>query len=125
MSRNRMPLTVALVLYLGFLALVIWTAPMLPDKVASHFGTGGTPNGWMTKRGFLTFSVIFGLAMPLAVVGIFSLITVLPHWMVNLPHKEYWLGPEQRHQTRRYLIRQGLWLACLMLVMFAATHLQV
>ena len=124
MNWIRAPLAASVVLYAAFVALVLWTAPELPDRVASHFGIDGTPDGWMTRRGYLTFILIFGMALPLLITGIFSLVTVLPDSLVNLPHKDYWLAPEQRDNTRRYVIRSGLWLSCMLLVLFAVTHLQ-
>jgi uncharacterized membrane protein len=110
------------VLFVCFGALVLGTASMLPENVASHFGIGGEPNGWMAKRGFLTFMLGFGLGMPLLITGLFALITVLPRAVINLPNKDYWLSPEQMQTTRRWMINSGLWLSSLLLLLLVVTY---
>jgi uncharacterized membrane protein len=52
----------------GVLIGILWIAvaiyyPHLPDRVASHFGAGGVPDGWMSKAAFAAFSLVFPIAI--------------------------------------------------------------
>jgi hypothetical protein len=38
----------------------------LPSRIATHFDLHGAPNGWMSKSGFMTFSIGF---LWLAIIG--------------------------------------------------------
>jgi hypothetical protein len=41
----------------------LWCVQLLPARVATHFGLGGQPDGWMSRKGFALFSIFFPLAM--------------------------------------------------------------
>lgn len=77
--------------------------PLLPDPMATHFDFAGTPNGWMSKEGFVLF---YGLFLPF-MTGVFALIGTfirkMPDKMINIPHKAYWLAPERREKSMRSL----------------------
>jgi uncharacterized membrane protein len=95
--------------------------PLLPERMASHFGYDGTPNGWQSKDGFF-------LVMLLA-VGITAGMTFLvprriaarPGNRMNLPHKAYWLAPARREETFRFIAAQMAWFGCaiLFIILFA------
>jgi uncharacterized membrane protein len=122
MKQIRIPLFAGVVLSVAFVALVAWTAPMFPERVATHFGASGAPDAWMSKRGFVTFMLGFGLGLPLFIAVLFALLCRLPVYLVNIPNREFWFSPERRQETRWYLIGKGLWLSCLLLMLMAATH---
>lgn len=87
-------------------ALHLWHYyPLLPEKMATHFGANGQPNGWMSKDEFALFYIGFLLA----VSGIFLLfgafIKKLPGRMLNIPNKSYWLAPERAEETRKSIGR--------------------
>ncbi|MBI1216715.1 MAG: DUF1648 domain-containing protein [Alphaproteobacteria bacterium] len=73
--------------------------PQLPRRVATHFGGGGIPNGWMTKEAFRNFYLGFLLFLPGVMAGSGLLFRIMPPRLINLPHKGYWLAPERRAQT--------------------------
>lgn len=77
--------------------------PQMPEKMASHFDARGDANGWMPRDGFV---VVYLLVLGLIAV-IFNVLPAimrfLPSWMVNLPHKEYWLSPEHRGEAERII----------------------
>ena len=84
---------------LSFIANVVvdlasWV--FLPERVAIHFGPHGMANGWAPRH---ASSLLFlGMDVVLFVSLYFSpRVTFLFHarWD-NLPHKEYWLAPENR-----------------------------
>jgi len=88
--------------------------PRLPERIATHFGGGGRPNGWMTRAGLEAFDFRF-LGFVLAVViGSALLIRVLPVSLINLPNRDHWFAPERRRQSHARLLGHMLWFACLM-----------
>lgn len=82
---------------LGF--MMLGAGPVLPDRVATHFGANGLPNGWMSRDGFMKSIVAIVLAPVGVVQALGFLADRLPPSLVNLPNKEYWLAPERRAQT--------------------------
>ena len=105
MRALRTPAVLLILLISGFLLFVNQTASMLPERLATHFGAGGQPNGWMSRSGYTTFISLFGVALPLFVIVICFLCRFLPAWTVNIPNREYWLSPERHSQT--YAVSAG------------------
>jgi uncharacterized membrane protein len=102
--------------------LISVTTDHLPAQIASHFGAGGVPNGWMSRNTYLLFMLAFGVVLPIAVVlGM----TVLPRKVnaINIPHREFWLEPARREATLRFLAAHACWLGSLVVVFIAAIHL--
>ena len=91
--------------------------PRLPGRVASHFGAGGAPNGWMTKPQFFLVGVAaIGLA---AFVG-FAVprrLAATDASKLNLPNKDYWLAPERRAETFTSLGAYFAWYGCAILTL--------
>lgn len=80
----------------GYAALVGWLAVTLPARVAMHVGTHGVDR-WAGRSAFIAAMSLSGLAL----VALFWLLIPLilrsaPAGMVNVPHREYWLRPENR-----------------------------
>lgn len=98
--------------------------PQLPARMASHFGANGTPNNWQTKEAFF-LTMVWMVAISFVVSFLIPcLISVLPASMVSLPNKEYWLAPERREETVRYMSAKMGWLGCalLLLLLFATAQ---
>lgn len=94
--------------------------PVLPDPLATHFGSGGQANGWMSKDGFFVVEAVLFLIM------IFSFI-VMP-WLfeknkvsagINVPNKEYWLAPERIDYFYKYFRVSFLWFGVATLILLA------
>lgn len=104
-----------------FAAIYFWSNyAQLPDIVASHFDAGGAANGWQPKSIFFLFfagAVAIAAFLTFGVPAIFS---KMPTGMINLPDKEYWLGPERREETLAFLNRNFAWFGCAALVVAAA-----
>ena len=82
---------------------MIYSYPLLADRVATHFNAAGRPNGWMTRDCFIAFYAGTVL-LTTAVFGFFSLLLPkMPTRMINLPYRDYWLGPERRQASLVYL----------------------
>jgi hypothetical protein len=46
----------------------LWCAQNLPTRVATHFGLGGNPDGWMSRKSFALFGILFPPAMAVFIV---------------------------------------------------------
>ncbi len=90
---------VATLLLFSSWAQVAFYFSRLPDPVATHFGTGGEPDGWSSKTSFALTWIGVSLALYLLFFGIARLLAVMPSSMVNIPHRDYWLAPERRQPT--------------------------
>ena len=59
MSGTRIPRVLFFAIVLAAIAQCVHDFPLLPDRLASHFGASGIPNGWMTKsQFFITFAIV-------------------------------------------------------------------
>ncbi|MEA3209942.1 MAG: hypothetical protein QOE70_2999 [Chthoniobacter sp.] len=117
-----LPLAVLGLACLGLAGYVWCSAPQLPERVATHFGLHGEPNGWMSRGGYVQFTIAFGLGLPGFLLLIFALIRAANGKGLNIPNREHWLAPERREETLSFMGRHGAWLACLMVGFFAGLH---
>ena len=99
---------------------------LLPERMASHFGFDGAPNGWMPKDSFfLVMSLMLGLTLFISFV-VPRIIAALPDNQINLPHKAYWLAPERRTNTFQFVCAQMSWFGCAILfVLLFGTSLAI
>ena len=125
MKTWRIPAIVLGAIYLGFVAYLALSAGGLPARVATHFDASGQPNGWMSRSSHVVFTLVFGFAVPLFVVGLMYVTRFLPDALVNIPRRDYWLSGERRSETLAYLLRQALWFACMNVVFVAGIHFLV
>lgn len=91
--------------FIANIALALVSLVVLPDRVAVHFGRGGFPNGWapgtvhsLTTLGIYTFLFFALYFAPRLTSGI-------PAKWVNLPHKDFWLAPENRPRAEARIAR--------------------
>jgi uncharacterized membrane protein len=94
LRRFPLPLLLTVLLWTLFAAYVWTSAPQLPERVATHFGAGGEPNGWMSRAGHVRFTLLFGLIVPAFVIAIFATMPRFGDRWMNIPNKDYWLAPE-------------------------------
>jgi hypothetical protein len=71
MKTSRLPAIALGALCLAFVVYLASSAPLLPERVAIHFGAGGHPNRWMTRTSHLVFLGALGLGLPLLFAFIF------------------------------------------------------
>ena len=81
-------------------ATLVGVVFQLPDKIATHFGPSGAADGWGTRAGYVAFDVILSAALVLGLPMLVTLIVAGSGVGLNIPHKEYWLRPENRPQLR-------------------------
>lgn len=123
MKTSRIPLIVLVLCCLGYLGFLTWTAPLLPERSASHFGASGEADGWMHRSSYLPFMAVVGLAVPCFLVAlIYSLTRFLPIECCNLPNRDYWFGPETRRETCTYILYHSCWYGSLFVLFFAGIH---
>ncbi|MGB7208055.1 MAG: DUF1648 domain-containing protein [Pyrinomonadaceae bacterium] len=94
-----------------FTAQTVYYFPALPDKVASHFDGSGSPDGWMSKNGFIVLEVIILSILVFQFVGLPYLIEKLPNSLVNIPNKDYWLATERKAGTFAFIRQYFDWFA--------------
>jgi uncharacterized membrane protein len=110
---------VFIILLMLCIAHAAYYYPLLPDKVASHFGASGRPDAWASKEFFLKIYLIAVAFVAVLFPATGFLVSKIPNNFINLPNKDYWLSPERRQVTVDFLLRQFLWFgsATLMLLL--------
>ncbi len=87
-------------------------APRLPEVLGSHFGITGALNGWQTKTAFFSIELVIISMATMVCFGVPRLIEAMPVSLINLPHKEFWLGLERREDTLSYIRAWSAWFGC-------------
>lgn len=119
---KRLPYLILLVLVVAYTFYILQTRTQLPDRVATHFDALGVANGWMTRDVLISSALKMGLGLPLVMAGVFSLLRIVPTRFINIPHREYWLSPENSTATVDWIARGGIWIACLLVAFMGFVH---
>jgi uncharacterized membrane protein len=82
---------------------LIWSAVRLPAQVATHFGASGAADGWGTRGSYLAFSIGISALVVLGIPAIGLAATRGSGTSLSIPHKDYWLRPENLGELRRRL----------------------
>ncbi|MDD5677528.1 MAG: DUF1648 domain-containing protein [Kiritimatiellae bacterium] len=86
--------------FLANVALTLLSSAILPDRVATHFGSGGMADGWRSNYSNALFNtgghVIFFCLLYFTP----QLVIWFPGKWTNLPNKDYWLQPAMLPQTK-------------------------
>ena len=99
MNSKYAPYVITIIAIAGFIIRAMYWYPLLPDKVAIHFGFDGTPDNWSDKMDFIIIMGSVILFLVLVFFGLSMLVKALPDSMINLPNKEHWLASERREST--------------------------
>jgi len=118
----RPSVTIWTVSTIASIASVLLLAASLPERVATHFGTSGQANGWMTHSSHLIFFILFAIGFSSFVIGISYIIRFLPASMLNVPHAEYWRSPEHYRKACDFLFLHSFWFGALSSIWVAALH---
>ena len=110
MKHPRLLLLAALCLL--SLGQAAWYYPQLPGLVATHFDLTGQADGWMPRAYFFQSQVVFILGFTAFFAVLAFAVAQLPDSLIQLPHKEYWLDPRQRAETRRQITNMILSSGC-------------
>jgi hypothetical protein len=88
-------------------AVFIWlTSQRLPPLVAAHFDSAGHVNAYMPRGRYIALLLGIAVVMPLFLVVVPRRAFAKPGLRINLPNRDYWLAPERREETFRFLARQ-------------------
>ncbi len=118
----RLPCALFLAATLAVATFVFATTPALPAHVATHFGTGGTADGWMTRGGYRVFKLGFVLGFVPFVVAMVGLLPRLAPSAVGVPDRAWSLAPERRAATLAFLAGHACRLGIMMQVLLAGVH---
>jgi Domain of unknown function (DUF1648) len=103
---SRIAFIIALLLCIG---QAVYYYPLLPDRVASHFGISGLPDAWSNKGWFVGTYLFTVASTSILFFGMVPMLKRIPDTFISLPNKGYWLSPEHREGTLKLLSRQFLW----------------
>jgi len=81
---------------------------VLPDRVAIHFGVDGLADGWATKQMHVLLITGLHVVLFLALYIQPWLVMKVPARWISMPHKDYWLAPENRPRTLA-IVRWMMW----------------
>jgi uncharacterized membrane protein len=121
---SRLPRSVYMVLFLANLLIMAYYYPQMPQRMASHFAADGRVNGWQSRQAF--FVIMFLVSAASAVVCFLAprQIAARANARINLPNQDYWLAPEHREATMRFISATMAWFgSCLLFVLIAGTIL--
>jgi len=118
----RLSLILFTLLLISVAAFIIATTGALPDPVAAHFGASNLANGWMTRSGYLAFTLVFATVLPMAIAAAVGWLPRIAQRSVNIPNRDYWLAPERCAATLDSIAAYGLLLGCLVMVLIAGVH---
>lgn len=121
MRRFAMPAFAVLVVLSA--AFILATVERLPSVVASHFGPGSGPNGWIVRSDYLVWMLILAVVAPCLIVLLIAGLPRVAPRLINLPHRDYWLAPQRRSDTLASLLAFGCWQGALLTVAAAGLHL--
>ncbi|PAY24150.1 hypothetical protein CEY15_03910 [Dietzia natronolimnaea] len=93
----------------AWLAVLAWQVMVLPERVPTHFGSGGEPDGWSSKAGALAFSSLLPLTV-FVLIPLTSLLVLRAPEFINGPRKEWWTATAPRLRRFERLLREDLWL---------------
>jgi uncharacterized membrane protein len=91
--------TAFILIFLANAILVLFSLAILPDRVAIHFGLGGTPDGWATNLTSTLMMLVMHILIFCSLYFSPRLLTVVPNRWISLPNRDYWLRPEHRSQA--------------------------
>jgi uncharacterized membrane protein len=120
----RLPRLLYFFLFLVCLLLLVYYYPQMPQRMAAHFAANGHVNGWQSRESFFLLSLLINAIS--AVITFFApwQIASKPSARINLPNREYWLAPERRDATMRYIASTMAWFGCgVLFVLISGTFL--
>jgi hypothetical protein len=100
------------------------TVANLPPEVASHFGTQGRANGFMTRGFYRVFMLAFAICLPLLLVAVMAWLPRVSG-SINIPNRDYWLAPAQREATLSTLATFACALGVAIVMFITGLHLLI
>jgi len=123
-SKSKMVFLVLVVLALN-VVYIQTLAGTLPERVATHFGFNGEPDGWMTRRGFVIFAIVFPIVISAIMVGIAFGIRNADPSTLKVANAEYWRRPEHFAEATSRIFDFLCIVACVVTMFFGGVWLVV
>src|SRR6202034_2775097 len=117
MSGTSIPRALFFAIAVAAIAQCAQDFPLLPDRMASHFGASGIPNDWMTKSQFFAIYAVVLIPALFVEFWVGRSVSKQSGARINLPNKEYWLAPERRAATFAYFEVFFAWYGCAFLAL--------
>jgi uncharacterized membrane protein len=115
MKNANVVLLVILVLLVGAALQLMHYYPLMPGRMATHFGASLAADGWSAKQSFFTTYVLVEVGMLIVLIVPVLLSKRLPVSMINSPNRDYWFAPERREATWFEVSVFAFWMAALTL----------
>lgn len=119
---TRAPYVLCAGLLVILAAQAFYYYPLLPERMASHFGPDGRPNGWTTRDGFFAIIAFVVFIEGAAFLGLPRILGRFPVALINLPNKHYWLAPERKEESLSWLALKMAWFGAAILAMIAVVN---
>jgi uncharacterized membrane protein len=97
--------TAFIVSFLANVILAVASLVILPDRVAIHFGLGGSPDGWATKQSNTLIMLAIHTLVFCSLYFSPKLLEAVPVRWISLPNRDFWLRPERRAQAMEKMSR--------------------
>ena len=126
MDDPRLPRILYVFLILVGLLMMAYYYPQMPQRMASHFAADGRANGWQSREAFFAWMLL--VTSTSALVGFVAprQIAAKSNFRINLPHRTYWLAPERRPETMRFISATMAWFGCgILFVLICGTFLAI
>lgn len=83
-----------------YVALLTWSALVLPDRVPSHFDGAGRVDDWSSRTSMLVMWAVVGLVVLVGIPLLARLAAIGDGSLVNMPahYKAYWFDPSRRKE---------------------------
>ena len=114
---SQTPVPPALLALIVAAGVFVWlSSRSLPEVVASHFDAAGRVNGYMRRGPYIAILMLITLVVPLFLVIVTNRALSAPNARISLPNRDYWLAPERRAETVRYIAGQTTTLAAIIVL---------
>ncbi len=123
--KTLIPTIILVHLYLLFLVCMFLSSSNLPERVTTSFNFSGQPDEWTSRSSYVISFVGFSSAGLLLMIILGFACRFLPKSWISIPQRDYWLAPQRRPETAKYMARQMLWFDCLLVVFLAGFHFSI
>ena len=96
---NRASLVIFVSLLVVFSFLTLNSIGDLPEKIAIHFDTNGTADGWTSRETYRGFALLALVGLPLLLVWIMAGLPRLTKGRGQIPDCEYWFAGDRQQLT--------------------------
>jgi len=105
--------------------VVYATSAGLPERVATHFGSGGLANGWMRHDVYLAFMLLMSTLLPLVIVALTGFVPRIAVSQIRIANRDHWLSPARRAETLAWLAGHASWLGIVLSLFLLGMHVLI